>query len=92
MLVVVGQWIMHSLYTSMVPATTLADGNFLFFFWSFCFVLCFFRKIYFHFLTNLKYTGRLIAGSLSIFISKIQHKLALGTLIHAVRTNCTASQ
>ena len=50
------------------------------FFWSFCFVLCFFRKTYFHFLTNLKYTGRLIAGSLSAFISKIQHKLALGTL------------
>ena len=50
-----------------------------FFFWGgggggyFCFVLfCFFRKTYFHFLTNLKYTGRLIAGSLSAFISKIQ--------------------
>ena len=81
MLVVVGQWIMRSLYTSMVPATTLAAGKFLLlFFWSFCFVLCFFRKIYFHFLTNLKYTGRLIPGSLSAFISKIQHKLALGTL------------
>ena len=48
--------------------------------WSFYFVLCFFRKTYFHFLTNLKYTGRLIAVSLSAFISKIQHKLALGTL------------
>ena len=35
----------------------------------FCFV---FGKTYFHFLTILKYTGRLIAGSLSAFISKIQ--------------------
>ena len=31
-----------------------------------------FRKTYFLFLTDLKYTGRLIAGSLSAFISKIQ--------------------
>ena len=37
----------------------------------FCFVF-FFRKTYFHFLTNLKYTGTLIAGSLSASISKIQ--------------------
>ena len=40
----------------------------------FCFVL-FFRKTYFHFLTDLKYTGRLIAGSLSAFISKLQVSL-----------------
>ena len=33
--------------------------------------LFFFRKTYFHFLTNLKYTGRLIAGLLSAFIIKI---------------------
>ena len=47
--------------------------SFLFFiFWSFCLFCVFFRKTYFHFLTNLKYTGRLIAGSLSAFLSKIQ--------------------
>ena len=80
MLVVVGQWIMRSLYTSMVPATTLAAGNFLLFFLVLLFCFVFFRKIYFHFLTNLKYTGRLIPGSLSAFISKIRHKLALGNL------------
>ena len=33
---------------------------------------CFFRKTYFHFLTDLNNTGRLIAGSLSAFIAKIQ--------------------
>ena len=36
------------------------------------FVVFFFPKTYFHFLTDLKYTGRLIAGSLSAYISKIQ--------------------
>ena len=35
-------------------------------------LLLFFRKTYFVFLTDLKYTSRLIAGSLSAFISKIQ--------------------
>ena len=29
----------------------------------------FFRKTYFYFLTDLEYTGKLIAGSLSAFIS-----------------------
>ena len=38
----------------------------------FCFV---FSETYFHFLTDLKYTGRLIAGSLSAFISKLQVSL-----------------
>ena len=47
-------------------------GSYFSFFWSFCFLLFFFPKTYFHFLTDLKYTGRLIAGSLSAFISKIQ--------------------
>ena len=47
--------------------------SFLFFYFVvLLFVLCFFRKTYFHFLTNLKYTGRLIAGSLSAFLSKIK--------------------
>ena len=31
--------------------------------------LFFFRKTYFYFLTDLEYTGKLIAGSLSAFIS-----------------------
>ena len=39
---------------------------FFLFSWSFCFF-----KTCFHFLTGLKYTGRLIASSLSAFISKI---------------------
>ena len=38
----------------------------------FCFVLLFLRKKIFHFLIDLKYTGRLVAGSLSAFISNIQ--------------------
>ena len=38
----------------------------------FCFV---FSETYFHFLTDLKYNGRLIAGSLSAFISKLQVSL-----------------
>ena len=42
-----------------------------FIFWSFCLFCVFFVK-HFHFLTNLKYTGRLIAVSLSAFLSKIQ--------------------
>ena len=63
------------------PGSTLAVGNLLFFFFSLVpfvflflfFVFCFFfGKTYFHFLTNLNYTGRIIAGSLSAFISKIQ--------------------
>ena len=49
--------ITRSLCTSVVPVSTLAVGNFLFFcFWSFCFVFFFFffsRKTYFHFLTKL---------------------------------------
>ena len=43
----------------------------------------FFRKTDFHFLTDLKHTGRLIPGSLSaLFLkySKLIHKLALATL------------
>jgi len=35
------------------------------------FSVLFFPKTYFHFLTDLKYTGRLIAGSLSAFFSNI---------------------
>ena len=46
--------------------------SFFFYFLVLLFVLCFFHKTYFHFLTNVKYTGRLIAGSLSAFLSKIQ--------------------
>ena len=42
----------------------------LFFFGPFVFVFFFVK--HFHFLTDLKYTGRLIANSLSAFISKIQ--------------------
>lgn len=62
-----------------------AVGNFFFFFSrSFCFSFCFFfRKTDFHFLTDLKHTGRLIPGSLSaLFLkySKLIHKLALATL------------
>ena len=48
--------------TSEVRDSTLAIGNFFFFF----------VKPHFHFWTDLKYTVRLIAGSLSAFISKIQ--------------------
>ena len=33
-------------------------------------LFCFFFKSYFHFLTDSKYASRLIAGSLSAFISK----------------------
>ena len=44
----------------------------LFFCFCFLFFVFFFGKTYFHFLTNLNYTGRIIAGSLSAFISKIQ--------------------
>ena len=36
--------------------------SFLFFLGSFCVLFLDFRKSYFHFLTNLKYTGTLIAG------------------------------
>ena len=43
-----------------------------FFFRSFCFSGVSFRKTYFHVLKDLKYTGKLIAGSLPAFISKIQ--------------------
>ena len=46
---------------------------FFFFFDPFVFCCCCFAKHnYFHSLTDLKYTGRLIAGSLSAFISKTQ--------------------
>ena len=45
-----------------------------FFFLSFCFIFpglfIYFFQTYFHFLTELNYTGRLIASSLSAFISK----------------------
>ena len=44
---------------------------FLLFFFLVLLFLFFFVK-HFHFLTDLKYTGRLIASSLSAFISKIQ--------------------
>ena len=41
-------------------------------FWSFCFCFVLFCFLaYFHILTDLNYTGRLIASSLSAFISKI---------------------
>ena len=62
------------------------------FFVVFFFVLfCFFRKTNFHFLTDLKYTGRLIAGSFSnsiVFLTYsnfIIHKLALRTLWFEIR-------
>ena len=56
---------------SEVRGSTLADGNFFLFFGPFVFVFLFFRQTNFHFLTDLKHTGRLIAGSISAFISKI---------------------
>ena len=41
-------------------------------FWSFCFCFVLFCFLaYFHILTDLNYTGRLIASSLAAFISKI---------------------
>ena len=48
-------------------------GNFFILtFWSFCFCFVLFCFLaYFHILTDLNYTGRLIASSLSAFISKI---------------------
>ena len=47
-------------------------GRFVFGLFSFYFALflCFFKR-YFHILTDLNYAGRLIASSLSAFISKI---------------------
>ena len=60
------------------------DGSFSFFLLFFFGLFVFFFLTHFYVLTDLKYTGRLIASSLSAFISKIQslviHKLALGTL------------
>ena len=56
----------------------LGDIFFLFFFFGpfvvvvVVFFFCIFRKTCFHFLTDLKYTGRLIADSFSDFISKVQ--------------------
>ena len=58
----------------MVRGSTPAGGIFLFLLFGrfvyvlFCFVLF---LAYFHILTDLNYTGRLIASSLSAFISKI---------------------
>ena len=49
------------------------DVSFSFFLLFFLVLLfLFFFVKHFHFLTDLKYTGRLIASSLSAFISKIQ--------------------
>ena len=54
-------------------STNVLEILFLFF-WSFCFpsflFINFFFQTYFHFLTDLNYTGWLIASSLSAFISK----------------------
>ena len=58
-----------------VWGSILVLGNiFYFFFGPFVFFVVFFifRKTCFHFLTDLKYTGRLIADSFSHFISKVQ--------------------
>ena len=61
---------------SQVRVSILVLGIFFFLFWGsffFFFVFfCIFRKTCFHFLTDLKYTGRLIADSFSHFISKVQ--------------------
>ena len=58
-----------------VRGSILVLGNIFFFFLVllfFLFLFCIFRKTCFHFLTDLKYTGRLIADSFSHFISKVQ--------------------
>ena len=67
---------MRQVNMSEVQGSILVLGNFFF---SFFLVLLFlflfffiFRKTCFHFLTDLKYTGRLIADSFSHFISKVQ--------------------
>ena len=58
---------------SEVRGSIIVIGNiFFFFFGPFVFVFFIFRKTCFHFLTDLKYTGRLIADSFSHFISKVQ--------------------
>ena len=46
--------------------------RFVFFFGPFVFGGVSFRKTHFHVLKDLKYTGKLIAGLLPAFISKIQ--------------------
>ena len=56
---------------SKVPGFDSRCRKFFFLFFFVLLVFFFFRKIYVHFLTDLKYTGRLIADSLSAFISKI---------------------
>ena len=57
---------------SGVRSSILVLSNiFYFFFGPFVFFFCIFRKTCFHFLTDLKYTGRLIADSFSHFISKV---------------------
>ena len=61
-------------------ASLLAAGRF--FFLSF-----FFPKTNFHFLSDLKYTGRLIAGSLSAFFSTIINNPQV-SLRHPLNLEC----